>query len=110
MLLEAPEAPARASQFVAAAERAAATATRREQLNVAILRAWVADDLPLALRLCDQVSSDFPRDLAMAKIHQYFEFNRGNSPAMLRAGRWAAMSPAPLPRSWPNTACTRTRS
>jgi hypothetical protein len=84
MLLEAPEASERASQFLAAAERAAANATRREQLNVAILRAWVADDLSLALRLCDQLSDDFPRDLAMVKIHQYFEFNRGNPPAMLR--------------------------
>ena len=28
---------------------------------------------------------DFPRDLAMVKLLQYFEFNRGNSPAMLRA-------------------------
>jgi len=97
MLLEAPEAPARASQFVAAAERAAATATRREQLNVAILRAWVADDLPLALRLCDQVSSDFPRDLAMVKIHQYFEFNRGNSPAMLRVALKVRTAAADVP-------------
>ena len=27
----------------------------------------------------------FPRDLAMVKLHQYLEFNRGNLAAMLRA-------------------------
>ncbi len=36
------------------------------------------------IRLCDQVSDEFPRDLAIVKTHQYFEFNRGNSPEMLR--------------------------
>jgi Flp pilus assembly protein TadD len=30
------------------------------------------------------VSDEFPRDLAIVKTHQYFEFNRGNSPEMLR--------------------------
>ena len=84
MLLEAPEAPERAAQFLAAAELAALKATRREQLNVAILNAWVIDDLPRAMSLCDELSSEFPRDLTIAKIHQYFEFNLGNSPAMLR--------------------------
>jgi hypothetical protein len=84
MLLEAPEAAARASKYLLAAERAAPPATRREQLNVAILRAWADDDLGKTIRLCDQVSDEFPRDLAIVKTHQYFEFNRGNSPEMLR--------------------------
>jgi hypothetical protein len=97
MLLEAPEAAQRAGQFLAAAERAAPHATRREQLNVAMLRAWAADDLPLALRLCDQVSDEFPRDLAIAKIQQYFEFNRGNSPAMLRVALKIRTAAADVP-------------
>ncbi|HEX3951309.1 MAG TPA: tetratricopeptide repeat protein [Steroidobacteraceae bacterium] len=84
MLLEAPEAPARAAKYLAAAERTAPSASRREQLNTALLRAWVDDDLERAIRLCDQVSDEFPRDLAVVKTHQYFEFNRGNAPAMLR--------------------------
>jgi hypothetical protein len=84
MLLEAPEAASRATKFLAVAERAASLATRREQLNVAMLRAWVQDDLGRAIRICDQVSDEFPQDLAVVKTHQYFEFNRGNSPAMLR--------------------------
>src|SRR6202045_4933547 len=49
-----------------------------------MLRAWVDDDLGHTIRLCDQISDEFPRDLAIVKMHQYFEFNRGNSPEMLR--------------------------
>jgi hypothetical protein len=84
MFLEAPDAALHASKYLAAAELASPAATRREQLNVAVLRAWAADDLPEAVRLCELVSDEFPRDLAVVKIHQYFEFNRGNSPEMLR--------------------------
>jgi hypothetical protein len=84
MFLEAPDAALHASKYLAAAELASPAATRREQLNAAVLRAWAADDLPEALRLCELVSDEFPRDLVVLKIHQYFEFNRGNSPEMLR--------------------------
>ncbi len=84
MLLEAPEGASRAAKYLAAAERLAPRATRREQLNSAMLRAWVDDDLERTIRLCDQVSDEFPRDLAIVKTQQYFEFNRGNSPEMLR--------------------------
>src|SRR5271167_1015237 len=81
MLLEAPEAGLRAARYLAAAGRAAHLATRREQLNAALLRAWVEDDLELAIRICDQASDEFPRDLVILKTHQYFEFNRGAAPA-----------------------------
>jgi hypothetical protein len=84
MLLEAPEGASRAAKYLAAAMRAAPSATRREQLNCAMLRAWVDDDLERSIRLCDQLSDEFPRDLAIVKTHQYFEFNRGNSAEMLR--------------------------
>jgi hypothetical protein len=84
MLLEAPEAAERAGQFLTRAEQLCASATRREQLNVAVLRAWAADDVARAAALCDQATDEFPRDLALLKLHQYFEFNRGNSPQMLR--------------------------
>src|SRR3982074_1192283 len=79
MLLEAPEGARHAAKYLAAAERAAPFAARREQLNAAVLRAWVDDDLARTLRLCDEISDEFPRDLVMVKMHQYFEFNRGNS-------------------------------
>lgn len=84
MLLEAPDAARHASRYLAAAEAAAPRASRREQLNTALLRAWADDDLALSLRLCDQLSDEFPRDLTIVKTHQYFEFNRGRSPDMLR--------------------------
>jgi tetratricopeptide (TPR) repeat protein len=84
MLLEAPEGASRAAKYLTAATRAAPIATRREQLNCAMLHAWVDDDLERSIRVCDQLSDEFPRDLAIVKTHQYFEFNRGNSPEMLR--------------------------
>src|SRR6202163_891606 len=84
MFLEAPDAALHASKYLAAAELNSPSATRREQLNTAVLRAWAADDLPEAVRLCELVSDEFPRDLVVVKTHQYFEFNRGNSPEMLR--------------------------
>jgi tetratricopeptide (TPR) repeat protein len=84
MLLEAPAGAGRATKYLAAAERAAPRATRREILNTAVLRAWVDDDPALTLRLCDQISDEFPRDLVIVKTHQYLEFNRGNAPEMLR--------------------------
>src|SRR5580692_9068892 len=84
MLLEAPQGAARAATYLAAAERSAPGATRREQLNCAMLRAWVDDDLERSIDICDQLSDEFPQDLAIVKTHQYFEFNRGDSPEMLR--------------------------
>jgi hypothetical protein len=85
MLLEAPDAADRAARYHEAAQRASAGATERERMNAAVLRAWIAGELPEAIRLCAAVSDRFPRDLAMVKLLQYFEFNRGNSPGMLRA-------------------------
>jgi tetratricopeptide (TPR) repeat protein len=97
MLLEAPEAGARAAPFLAVAESLAASATRREQLNAGMLRAWVDDDLGLAIRICDQLTDEFPRDLAIVKTHQYFDFNRGNAPAMLRLAMKIAPANAQVP-------------
>jgi tetratricopeptide (TPR) repeat protein len=97
MLLEAPEAAARAVPFLAVAESLAASATRREQLNARMLRAWVDDDLGAAIRICDQLTDEFPRDLAIVKTHQYFEFNRGNAPAMLRVAMKIAPANSQVP-------------
>jgi Flp pilus assembly protein TadD len=97
MFLESPDAALHASRYLAAAERAAPAATRREQLNTALLRAWVADDLPEALRLCERISDEFPRDLVVIKTHQYFEFNRGNSPEMLRVATKVLARNADIP-------------
>ena len=96
MLLEAPAGAQRAAKYLAAAERAAPHATRREQLNTAMLRAWVDDDPALSLRLCDRISDEFPRDLVIVKTHQYFEFNRGNPPEMLRVALKVASANADI--------------
>ena len=85
MLLEAPDAPRRAARYLAAAQAAAADAAPREGMTAALLRAWVEDDLPGAMQLCDRITDESPRDLVAVKLLQYFEFNRGNSPGMLRA-------------------------
>jgi tetratricopeptide (TPR) repeat protein len=85
MLLEAPQAPVHAAGYLTAAERTAPHATRREQLNVEVLRAWISDDVPRALAVCAQTTDEFPRDLVLLKLEQYFEFNRGDFPAMLKA-------------------------
>ncbi len=84
MLLEAPQAAQQAAKYLIAAESAAGDASLREQLNVALLRAWVADDIVAALRVADRISDEFPHDLVVVKLHQYLEFNRGNPPEMLR--------------------------
>ncbi len=97
MLLEAPAGARRAAKYLGAAEAAAPSATRREQLNTAVLRAWVVGDPALALRLCEQTSDEFPRDLVIVKTHQYFEFNRGNAPEMLRVALKAAAANADVP-------------
>ncbi|HEY2145895.1 MAG TPA: tetratricopeptide repeat protein [Steroidobacteraceae bacterium] len=97
MLLEAPEAAAHAAPYLNVAERMAPSATRREQLNAKMLRAWVDDDLGLAIRICDQLTDEFPKDLAIIKTQQYFEFNRGNSPAMLRVAMKVASANADVP-------------
>ncbi len=97
MLLEAPEGPRRAAKYLSAAQAAAPRATLREQLNTAVLGAWVQDDVPQALQLCDRLSDEFPRDLAMVKLHQYFEFNRGNAPEMLRIALKVAAANSDVP-------------
>lgn len=97
MFLEAPDAAARAAPYLAAAERGQAGASLREQLNVALLRAWIADDLPGAIAVCERITDDFPRDLVVVKVQQYFEFNRGNSPAMLRVALKVAARNADVP-------------
>jgi hypothetical protein len=97
MLLEAPEAGRRAAKYLAAAEHSAPPATRREQLNTALLRAWVDDDAQLAMRLGDQTADEFPRDLVVVKTQQYFEFNRGDAPAMLRTALKVASANADIP-------------
>lgn len=87
----------RAAKYLSAAHAAAANATPREQLNTAVLRAWISDDVAQALQLCDRIADEFRRDLAIVKLHQYFEFNCGNAPQMLRVALKVAVANADIP-------------
>jgi hypothetical protein len=97
MLLEAPAGAAHAARYLAAAEGAAPRAARREQLNTALLKAWIGDDPASTSRLCEQITDEFPRDLAVVKLQQYFAFNRGDAPEMLRAALKVAAANADVP-------------
>lgn len=56
----------------------------RETVLLELLQAWVADDIPRALELADQLQEAHPRDLFALKLSQYLRFNLGDSPGMLR--------------------------
>jgi hypothetical protein len=84
MFLEAPEAPERAATYIARARAAAPGATLRERGAVALVEAWAADDVVAATRIADEIASATPRDLAIVKLHQYVDFNRGRCAEMLR--------------------------
>ncbi len=97
MLLESPEGPLRARLFLRAAQ-AAAGANAREQAFVAFLTAWVAGDLPQALKLSAAILEAWPRDLVAVKLHQYLVFGDGDAPAMLRIALKAAPACADVPQ------------
>ena len=84
MLLEAPEAALRAAPYLARAEATASAATVRERQATALLRAWAEGEVARATRIAGELLAAAPRDLATLKLHQYFDFNRGLSPSMLR--------------------------
>ena len=88
MFLEAPEAAERAAPFLARA-LAADNVTGRERANARMVAAWAAGDVPGAIRLCEEIGRDHPRDLVAMKIGQYHLFNRGDAPGMLRMARLA---------------------
>ena len=82
MFLESPQAPALARPF---AERALAGAgLPRERANAQVLAAWVAGDIPRAIRLAEEAVRQWPGDLALLKLGQYHLFNLGDAAGMLR--------------------------
>lgn len=85
LLLEAPDAAARAAPYLARAQAAIDGANERERQIVAFVSAWSADDIPGALTIADAILKAWPRDLLILKLAQYHDFNRGDFPAMLRA-------------------------
>jgi hypothetical protein len=57
----------------------------------------VADDVAASLDICSQLTDQYPRDLAAVKLQQYFEFNRGEAPAMLRVALKAVQAAPEVP-------------
>ncbi len=85
MFIESPEAAPLASHYLARARTLLNAQTPwRERSLLALLDAWIADDIPLALRLADTLLEAHPRDLFTLKLSQYLRFNQGDSPGMLR--------------------------
>ena len=83
MFLEAAGAEERAQVYLDRARAAASGATARETLMLRQLEHWIAGDIPAVQKLGAEIASQFPRDLASVKLHQYFSFNRGDAAAML---------------------------
>jgi tetratricopeptide (TPR) repeat protein len=89
MLSETGGVPDRARRYLAQAEQAHG-GLPRERSTVAVLRAWIDDDVPAAQRLTEDILRAHPRDLAMLKLHQYHDFVAGDFAAMLRVALGSA--------------------
>ncbi|MDO8359062.1 MAG: tetratricopeptide repeat protein [Devosia sp.] len=87
MFLEAPGAEERARVYLQTARTA--DANPREALMLNQLERWIADDIPAVQSVGEAIVEQFPRDLASAKLHQYFSFNRGDAASMLRIAQKA---------------------
>lgn len=84
MFLEAPVAPQKAAPYLARAQAARNGITAREGLIIDAAAAWTQGDVPKLLEICDQITTDNPRDMAALKLAQYHLFNLGDATGMLR--------------------------
>ncbi|WP_299413407.1 tetratricopeptide repeat protein [uncultured Sulfitobacter sp.] len=84
MFLEAPVAPQKAAPYLERAQAARGGVTRREGLIIDAVAAWTQGDVPELLALCDQITTDHPRDMSVLKLAQYHLFNLGDAAGMLR--------------------------
>jgi len=84
MFIESPEGPKLAARYQLRAAQATERDQRRSSLYLQLLDAWILDDLEQVATLSETLLDEFPRDLFALKINQYFHFNRGDWPAMLR--------------------------
>ena len=84
MFLEAPVAPQKAAPYIARAQAARDGVTPREALVIDAAAAWTQGDVPELLRICDVITTDHPRDMAVLKLAQYHLFNIGDAAGMLR--------------------------
>jgi tetratricopeptide (TPR) repeat protein len=85
LLVESPAGPVQAGRYLQRARHAQGPGTpEREALAVALLAAWIEDDIPAALDAAERLLASEPRDLVTFKLHQYLNFNLGRPAEMLR--------------------------
>lgn len=96
MFLEAPGAAAKAAPYLERAKNAAET-TPREQLVIDAVDCWVQNEIPGVIAVCEQATSDHPRDVTMLKLAQYHLFNIGDAANMLRMALKALPEAADIP-------------
>jgi hypothetical protein len=84
MFLESPIAPEKAAPYLAHAQANRDGITPREALIIDAAAAWTDGDIPELLKVCDQITTDHPRDMVILKLAQYHLFNHGDAAGMLR--------------------------
>ncbi|MFP3518297.1 tetratricopeptide repeat protein [Pseudomonas sp. SIMBA_077] len=83
MFSESPQGPVLAERFRHIAAQVK-DPQPRAALYLALLHAWIKEDLDRVLQLSEILLDQYPRDLFAAKLNHYVEFNRGNWPGLLR--------------------------
>jgi len=84
MFLEAPVAPENAAPYLARALAVRHKVSAREALVIDAAQAWTRGGVPELLEICDRITTDHPRDMAILKLAQYHLFNLGDATGMLR--------------------------
>lgn len=84
MFSEGPDAVENADVYIQRVLNLQTKANRRELMNLAMLQAWAKKDVPLVLKIGDELIDEFPTDLVALKLHQEFNFNMGEAAGMLR--------------------------
>ncbi len=95
MFLERPEAPLKSAPYSKRAEKCTRL-NHREQGLLAMLKAWQQHDYPRVRAIADELTADYPRDLALLKIAQYHAFNAGDAAHMLSLAKQALSANAHL--------------
>lgn len=97
LFAESPAGLANARPHLARAGVSTHPATERERRFARAVQAWCDDEIALAIKLLEELLRAHPRDLASLKLAQYFHFNLGNAPAMLRLALGSQAAAADVP-------------
>lgn len=97
LFAESPAGPVNARPHLARATASPLPASERERRFARAVQAWCEDDIGIAIALLDEQLRAHPRDLASLKLAQYFCFNLGDAPAMLRLALGSQGAAADVP-------------